>query len=61
MVLDPLKREHHPGPGLAEAYAYHAYLRMLARDIGAAIVSLDRPVPPESWRWAGPWCRRACP
>jgi hypothetical protein len=24
-------------------------------DLGAAIVSLDRPVPPESWRWAGPW------
>jgi Glyoxalase-like domain len=24
-------------------------------DIGAAIVSLDQPVPPESWRWAGPW------
>jgi hypothetical protein len=24
-------------------------------DMGAAIVSLDRPVPPESWRWAGPW------
>jgi Glyoxalase-like domain len=24
-------------------------------DIGAAIVSLDRPVPPESWRWGGPW------
>jgi hypothetical protein len=24
-------------------------------DIGAAIVSLDRPVPPQSWRWAGPW------
>jgi hypothetical protein len=24
-------------------------------DIGAAIVSLDRPAPPESWRWAGPW------
>jgi Glyoxalase-like domain len=24
-------------------------------DIGATIVSLDRPVPPESWRWAGPW------
>ena len=24
-------------------------------DIGAAIVSLDRPVPPETWRWAGPW------
>ena len=24
-------------------------------DIGAAIVSLDQPVPPRSWRWAGPW------
>ena len=24
-------------------------------DMGAAIVSLDRPVEPESWRWAGPW------
>jgi hypothetical protein len=24
-------------------------------DMGAAIVSLDRPVPPESWRWGGPW------
>jgi hypothetical protein len=24
-------------------------------DLGAAIVSLDRPVPPESWRWGGPW------
>jgi hypothetical protein len=24
-------------------------------DIGAAIVSLDQPVPPESWRWGGPW------
>jgi glyoxalase-like protein len=24
-------------------------------DMGAAIVSLDRPVPPDSWRWAGPW------
>src|SRR4051794_5146173 len=24
-------------------------------DIGAAIVSLDRPVDPPSWRWAGPW------
>jgi Glyoxalase-like domain len=26
-------------------------------DIGAAIVSLDKPDPPESWRWAGPWQR----
>jgi hypothetical protein len=24
-------------------------------DMGAAIVSLDRPVPPSSWRWGGPW------
>ena len=28
------------------------------RDIGGAIVSLDEPRPPESWRWAGPdWQR----
>jgi Glyoxalase-like domain len=28
------------------------------KDIGAAIVSLDQPIPPESWRWAGPdWQR----
>jgi hypothetical protein len=24
------------------------------KDIGGAIVSLDQPVPPASWRWAGP-------
>jgi len=24
------------------------------KDIGAAIVSVDQPIPPESWRWAGP-------
>jgi Glyoxalase-like domain len=24
-------------------------------DMGAAIVSLDQPMPPESWRWGGPW------
>lgn len=24
------------------------------KDVGAAIVSLDQPSPPESWRWAGP-------
>jgi hypothetical protein len=30
------------------------------KDIGAAIVSLDQPIPPESWRWAGPdWQRHA--
>ena len=27
---------------------------MHPRDIGAAIVSLDQPSPPESWRWGGP-------
>jgi hypothetical protein len=30
------------------------------KDIGAAIVSIDQPIPPESWRWAGPdWRRHA--
>jgi hypothetical protein len=24
------------------------------KDIGGAIVSIDQPTPPESWRWAGP-------
>jgi hypothetical protein len=24
------------------------------RDLGGAIVSLDQPLPPESWRWGGP-------
>ena len=24
------------------------------KDIGGAIVSIDQPLPPESWRWAGP-------
>jgi len=28
------------------------------KDIGGAIVSLDQPSPPESWRWAGPDWRR---
>ena len=36
--------EDHPGPALAEAYTYHAYLRMLARDIGAAIENGNRAV-----------------
>lgn len=27
------------------------------KDIGAAIVSLDQPVPPSAWRWAGPGWR----
>jgi hypothetical protein len=30
------------------------------KDIGAAIVSIDQPIPSESWRWAGPdWQRHA--
>lgn len=29
-------------------------LHLHPKDIGAAIVSLDQPSPPESWRWAGP-------
>lgn len=28
------------------------------KDIGAAIVSIDQPIPPESWRWAGPEWQR---
>jgi|SRR5664279_44215 len=29
-------------------------------DLGGTIVSIDRPVPPESWRWGGPeWTGRA--
>lgn len=30
------------------------------RDVGGAIVSIDEPHPPESWRWAGPdWQQRS--
>lgn len=35
---------------LADMRALHVH----PKDIGAAIVSLDQPRPPESWRWAGP-------
>lgn len=28
------------------------------KDIGGAIVSIDQPVPAESWRWGGPWRRQ---
>jgi hypothetical protein len=31
-----------------------ATLHLHPRDIGGAIVSLDQPEPPESWRWGGP-------
>src|SRR5207249_4563439 len=37
-----------------------ATVHLHPRDIGGAIVSLDQPVPPESWRWGGPeWRGRA--
>jgi hypothetical protein len=31
-----------------------AAMHLHPRDIGGAIVSLDQPVPPASWRWGGP-------
>jgi glyoxalase-like protein len=31
-----------------------AAVHLHPRDVGGAIVSLDQPVPPESWRWGGP-------
>lgn len=31
-----------------------ATIHLHPRDVGGAIVSLDRPVPPASWRWGGP-------
>ena len=31
-----------------------ATLHLHPRDVGAAILSLDIAIPPESWRWAGP-------
>src|SRR2546425_11952165 len=31
-----------------------ATVHLHPRDLGGAIVSLDQPVPPESWRWGGP-------
>ena len=31
-----------------------ATVHLHPRDVGGAIVSLDEPRPPESWRWAGP-------
>jgi hypothetical protein len=31
-----------------------ATIHLHPRDVGGAIVSLDRPLPPASWRWAGP-------
>jgi hypothetical protein len=36
-----------------------ATIHLHPRDVGGAIVSIDEPVPPASWRWGGPdWNRR---
>ena len=35
-----------------------ATIHLHPRDLGGAIVSLDQPRPPESWRWGGPEWRR---
>lgn len=38
-----------------------ATIHLHPRDVGGAIVSLDRMTPPESWRWAGPnWQNDMC-
>ena len=36
-----------------------ATIHLHPRDLGGAIVSLDQPQPPESWRWAGPRWQKA--
>jgi hypothetical protein len=36
-----------------------ATVHLHPRDLGAALVSLDQPRPPDSWRWAGPGWERA--
>lgn len=36
------------------AYPDIATLHLHPRDVGGAIVSLDRPLPPGAWRWGGP-------
>lgn len=52
-------RERAAGLGIREVWSIElddiTACHLHPADIGAAIVSLDRPVPPESWRWAGPW------
>ena len=36
-----------------------ATIHLHPSDLGAALVSLDQPRPPDSWRWAGPGWERA--
>lgn len=38
-----------------------AAVHLHPKDIGAAIVSFDQPLPPDSWRWGGPtWTEQRC-
>ncbi len=40
------------------AHADISAIHLHPKDIGAAIVSIDQSIPPDSWRWAGPnWQR----
>jgi hypothetical protein len=59
-------RERAALAGIREAWAIElddiSAVHLHPGDIGAAIVSLDQPDPPESWRWAGPaWTGGAPP
>jgi hypothetical protein len=54
----PALRERADAAGVREVWAVLlediAAVHLHPGDIGGAIVSLDQPAPPESWRWAGP-------
>ena len=52
--------------GLREVFSLEledmAEIHLHPADMGAAIVSLSQPTPPQSWRWGGPdWAARAAP
>jgi hypothetical protein len=54
----PAARERVQALGIREVWGVElpdiAAVHLHPADIGGAIVSLDQPVPPESWRWGGP-------
>jgi hypothetical protein len=54
----PAARERVQQLGIREVWGVElpdiAAVHLHPADIGGAIVSLDEPVPPESWRWGGP-------
>jgi hypothetical protein len=60
MQTDDLKsdRERMDALGVRLVWQFEAKdiaaMHLHPRDIGGAIVSLDQPVPPASWRWGGP-------